>query len=448
MYTTQRPGLSVTGATLTIEDDDRRGVNIGATEVRPAEGGSATYTVALRSMPTGAVTVTPAVNDNSDVTVEPPALTFTATTWETAQTVTVRAAEDADAEEDTATVVHAVSGADYDRELAADVAVTVTENETASTGIALTVDPPSVAEGAGATSVEVTAELDHAPFSTSKTVTVTVTNGTASSADFGAVSSFSLTIDAGEISGTATFSFTPADDDIDENDETVTVSGTLQGLTVTEAALTITDDDSRGVVVSETAVTPAEGGTDSYTIALLSAPTGQVTVTPSVGGNPDVTVQPAALTFTAATWETARTVTVRAAEDADAENDTATITHTVSGADYGSETAASVSVTVTDDETASTGVTLSVDPDSVAENGGATQVEVTAELDHAPRTSATTVSVSVSGGTASSGDFGSVSGLSLTIDAGETSGTATFTLTPVDDAVDEDDETVTIGGTV
>ena len=53
-------------------------------------------------------------SDNTDVTVNPANLTFTTATWETAQTVTVSAAEDYDALQDTATVTHDPSGADYD----------------------------------------------------------------------------------------------------------------------------------------------------------------------------------------------------------------------------------------------------------------------------------------------------------------------------------------------
>ena len=48
-------------------------------------------------------------------------------------------------------------------------------------------------------------------------------------------------------------------------------------------------------------------------------------------------------------WDEPRTVTVSAAEDNDASNDTATVSHRVSG--YGSvTTAASVTVTVTDND--------------------------------------------------------------------------------------------------
>ena len=87
-------------------------------------------------------------------------------------------------------------------------------------------------------------------------------------------------------------------------------------------------------------------------MVLDSRPTGNVTVTPSrSSGDADVTVS-GALTFTPDNWSSAQAVTVSAAEDLDANDDTAEIGHTVSGGDYGSETARSVTVTVTDDEVA------------------------------------------------------------------------------------------------
>ena len=107
-----------------------------------------------------------------------------------------------------------------------------------------------------------------------------------------------------------------------------------------------------------------EGSSATYTVVLDSQPTGNVTVTPAVSGSADVTVSPSALTFTPSDWATAQTVTVSAAHDADAHDDTASVSHAVSGADYASVTAHGVSVTVTDDEMGPGRVTgLSVDSD-------------------------------------------------------------------------------------
>ena len=98
------------------------------------EGASASYTVALNSQPTGMVTVT--VPPGTDLTVVPEELEFTTADWSAARTVTVAAAEDADALADAAvTVTHAASGGGYAGVTAA-VTVTVIETDAAALSIA------------------------------------------------------------------------------------------------------------------------------------------------------------------------------------------------------------------------------------------------------------------------------------------------------------------------
>ena len=361
-------------ATGTITDNDTRGIEVSSTDVTVAEGESDAYTVVLSSQPTSAVTVTPSASGDADVTVSPSTLTFRANNWSTAQTVTVSAAQDADADDDAATITHAVAGGDYGSVAAADVAVTVSDDETASTKVTLSVSASSVDEDADATSVTVTGTLDEAARTTATTVTVSVGasgDSATEGIDYATANDEMLTIAAGQTTGTASFTLTPTDDDVDEEAETLTVDGTAQGLTVTPTSVTIADNDTRGIAVSSTDLTVAEGRSKSYTVVLSSQPTADVTVTPNVSGDSDVTVAPSTLTFTTSNWSTAQTATVSAAQDADADDDAATIAHAVSGGDYGAVTADDVAVTVTDDETASTKVTLSVNVTSVSEDAGA-----------------------------------------------------------------------------
>ena len=180
--------------------------------------------------------------------------------------------------------------------------------------------------------------------------------------DYGSVADFTVRIPAGSTSVTETFTLTPVDDAVDEEDETVTVGGSVTGLTVIGTELAIGDDDTRGVEVSPTTLTVPEGESKSYTVVLRSSPTGPVTVTLDVTGSGDVTVLPSSLDFSSSNWETAQTVTVSASEDGDGAVDEATVEHTVSGGDYGSETASDVAVTVAENETASTTVTLTAEP--------------------------------------------------------------------------------------
>ena len=346
--------LTVTATTVSIEDDDTRGIALSPTNLTVAEGRSKSYTVVLSSQPTADVTVTPSVSGDSDVTVAPSKLTFTEDNWDQAQTVTVSAAQDADAEDASATIAHAVSGGDYGSVAAEDVEVTVTDDETASTKVTLSVSATSVDEDAGSTSVTVTAELDESARTSATEVTVSVGaagDGATEGTDYATVSDFTLTIAAGQTSGTASFTLTPTDDDVDEEDEPLTVDGTVQSLTVTGTSLTIEDNDTRGIEVSSTDLTVEEdAGSSTYTVVLESQPTADVTVAPSVSGDADVTVAPSTLTFAEDNWDQPQTVTVSAAQDADADDSSATITHAVSGGDYGSETADDVEVTVTDND--------------------------------------------------------------------------------------------------
>ncbi len=456
--TTTANGLTVTATTVTIEDDDSAGVTVSETALTVTEqdstGGS--YTVVLDSQPAANVIVTVAGHAGSEVSPNPATLTFTALNWATAQTVTVTAGNDADAIDDTVSLSHSATSSDTDYQgiAIAGVAVTVTDDETVSTGVVLSVNPSRLSESAGSTTITITATLNQAPRNVATVLSLSVgeSGDTAlEGTDYATVGSLTLTIGAGATSASRTFQLNPTDDDLDEGNETLTVDGSVTGLSVTATTVTIRDNDTAGVTVSETTLTVAEGGSSSYTVVLTSKPSGNVTVTPSRTGSADVTFSPSPLTFTANNWSTAQTVTVAAAEDADALNDTATLSHAVSGADYGTVTASSVAVTVTDDETVSTGVVLSVNPSRLSESAGSTTITITATLNQAPRNVATVLSLSVgeSGDTALEGtDYATVGSLTLTIGAGATSASRTFQLNPTDDDLDEDDESLTIDGSV
>ncbi len=125
--------------------------------------------------------------------------------------------------------------------------ISITDDETPPTSIALTLNPSSVNEGDGATSVDVTAAfpVGSKALESATAVSVSVSGSTAvAGSDFGAVSSFTVTIPAGSVSGMGTFTFTPVDDTVaGEGSETVTVSGSATGFTVSDASLTIADND-------------------------------------------------------------------------------------------------------------------------------------------------------------------------------------------------------------
>ena len=169
---------------------------------------------------------------------------------------------------------------------------------------------------------------------------------------FGGVESFDIVIPAGQTSATATLRFKTVKDDVDEEDETVTLmgselvaGGSADFLPVRSASFTIIDDDTRGITVSPaklaagTGISMKEGGTSTYSLVLDSEPTDTVTVTVAGRQGDLISLTPETLTFTPSDWSTAKTISVVSLDDGtDTSFTNAVISHEVSGGDYGSVT--------------------------------------------------------------------------------------------------------------
>ena len=403
------------------------GVAVSPTDLTVNEGSTGTYTVKLNAEPSDEVTVT--INDptdNTDVTASPASLTFSTSNWDTAQTVTVSAAEDADSSQDTATVTHTVAGGDYATITASDVAVTVTDNDTPG----VTVSPPSLTVDEGSTGTY-TVKLNTQPTG-QVTVAISSNNGDVT------VSSTSLTFTTSNWNSAQTVTVMAGQDADAANDMaalTHNPSGADYG-SVSDASLTVTvtDDETRGVTVTPTSLTVTEGSSGTYTVVLDTQPTSGVAVTiVDPTDNTDVTVSPSRLTFTTSNWSSAQTATVMAASDADTVADTATVTHTVSGGDYGSVTADDVSVSVTD--TSVPNVTVSTGSLNLTEGD---EGSYTVVLDTIP-TSTVTIGI-----VSSSNADVTTSASNLTFTASTWSTAQTVTVTAVDDMIDEDAEMVTL----
>ena len=359
---------SPSDATLTIRDDEF-GLDESAVTGQATEGGgTATFTVALQTQPSAAVTVTVSSRDadgNPDATegrVAPSTLIFTAQNWETAQTVTVTGADDDVDDGDAAWKVRldpSSGDVNYDGLDDVDVNVTTTDDDGAP-GVTLTLDPASIPENGGVSTV--TAALSH-PSSEDTTVTVTASPvSPAVTDDFTLSTAATLTIAAGSVSSAGVVTITAEDDDVDAAaDKTVTVLATVANdratadgttVTVTEAKLTIADDDEAGFAFDPEETVLATADADAaYTIKLTSEPAGTVTVTVTTSpDDADLTASPDRLTFAPSDWETARTVTVTAQSDDDDLADTATLTHQASGGGYGGVTE-TLDVAVDSDDT-------------------------------------------------------------------------------------------------
>ena len=366
---------------VTVTDDDEAGVTIEPTALSVVAGRSNEYTVALATEPTGEVTVTVSGHAGADVTLDKTTLTFTADNWNTAQTVTVSA--DRNAATAKVTLAHAVEGADYGSVTAEPVVVSVVgvagQQPTLQVGVSSSTQTLTVPEGEANS---YTLVLGSRPTG-DVTVGVTLPAGTDLSLD---KTSLTFTADNWDVAQTVTV--TAAEDDDGVTDAVVRLTHTVSGggygsTTVPDVEVSITENDTAGVVISKDSLTVGEGDAagSSYTVRLATEPTGEVTVTVSGHAGTDLTLDKTTLTFTVDNWDTAQTVTVKAGEDDDAANDTATLTHTASGGDYAS-VSNTLPVTLTDDDEAD--IVLSETGLTVTE-GDAAGTSYTVKLATGPR---------------------------------------------------------------
>jgi len=343
---------------VTVKDDDTARLIVTPTELDVNEGGSNTYTVQLETEPTETVTVS-ITSDNGDVTVDTDlttagsqsSLEFTTTNWNTPQTVTVFAAEDDDALEDTATLTNTPSGGDYSSVSPVDVDVTVVEND--EVGLIVTPTELDVDEGGSNT---YTVQLETQP---SATVTIDITGATGevtvdTNPDLTGDQNTPLTFTTSLWNIVQTVTVRAGEDD-DVIDDSATLINTATGaneyasLDPVNVEVNVTDDDEIGLLVSPQFIDVAEGGNKTYTVKLATQPTDDVNVAID-GSTAYVSATPLGLTFTASNWQAEQTIMVRAVQDDNGADEEVTLKNTASGGGYQSAAPVDVIVTVKDDD--------------------------------------------------------------------------------------------------
>ncbi len=210
---------------------------------------------------------------------------------------------------------------------------------------------------------------------------------------------------------------------------------------------TITDGAMPAVTVSSPRLAVTEGGASALYSVAVSAPPGRgetVTVTATSDDAAAARVNggaSAVLRFTAGNWTVPQTVTVTARDDADMDDESVSIAHTVSGpAAWTGVTAPSVSVSVSDDE-APPGPPVAGFArvaSAVAEDAGTGTVRVTLS---SPPAAPLPLTYTVTGTATPGTDYTMLTG-TVTVPAGATG--ADIAVAVTDDAMDEPDETVVL----
>ena len=446
---TSRPGV-----TVTVTDDDTAGILIDAdpntpndqagpvlvNELSTASNNTHDYTVRLSSEPTQTTTVTIASNDAA-VTVNDTdgdslngvqnTLTFTSANWNTPRTVTLTAAQDDDGVGESATITHTSSTPTTSEYTNLQATLTANTNDDDPRSFVFDADPDTANDQAGplqlnelssssTNSDDYTVRLSSEP---TQTVTATITSGNTAAVTVGDTDGIAqgvqntLTFTAANWDTPQTVTLSAQQDD-NGYDESVTIAHSATTATNSEYrnvhgsfTASVNDDETPAIVLSTNTLTVPEENDRTYTVRLATEPVGGSVTVDITGAENRLSASPTRLVFTAGNWDTARTVTVAAANDNDGANETATFSHAASGADYGGVPAAEIVATSTDDDAPS--LQVSVTALTVDENSSGSY---TIRLNTQP---SATVTVTVSGASGA-----------VTVDTSTTTGdqnTLTFT---------------------
>lgn len=366
-------GLSVAPVTVTILDNDQSGLLIDPQSLNLSEAAgplqAATYTLRLSSQPTAPVVV--AVRFDREVTLNDEStgslnLTFTPLNWNTPQTVTVRAVDD-EVDEDgdrpplqpnttphISRIEHTTASADpfFNRnapELRPVVTVSITDNDTAQ--LLLSMSSLTITEGQTGSYRIRLATQPRAP------VTVQLEE---QSDGLLSLSPRTLTFTAGNWSVPQLVTVGAADDSVDIAYPTERITHTVtsadpayDALATGSVVVRVIDNDTAAILLSTSTITLTEGLSTMYSVNLATQPTRPVSLALTVTG--PITVTPSALAFDPANWYRAQLVTITSlADDVDAPDATATISHSATSDDSGYAAVASrtLNVTVEDDDEA------------------------------------------------------------------------------------------------
>ncbi|MBF0353512.1 MAG: DUF1566 domain-containing protein [SAR324 cluster bacterium] len=281
-------------------------------------GGTATFSIKLKSQPLNDVTLEISSSDTTEGSVHPSTLTLTANNFNAENLITVTGVDDKIKDGDVTYTIKfspassldsLYNGLDPD-----DVIVVNTDDETAGVTVVTTDNTTTEAGDTGAFTVK----LNSQPISD---VTITVTSGDTTE---GTVSPATLTFTSANYAATQTVTVTGVDDSTVDGNIAYSVKMSASssdtnynGITISSVFLTNTDDETAGFTISTISGNTTEAGVQAtFTVKLNSQPYYDVSIPVSSSDTTEGTVSPASLTFTTSNWNATQTVTVTGVYDA------------------------------------------------------------------------------------------------------------------------------------
>ncbi len=304
----------VRDVSVAVDDDDQLTIEVDTPTVNVVEGANGGFQVRLGAQPATPLIVAVTSADGAAAGASPAMLTFMPAAWDVSQAVTVSGVADVDVANENVAITLASAGLPLRM---------VTANVTDDDVQAIQLAPSALTVNEGATAT-VGVRLAFAP---AADVNVTVTSGTPAVAT----------------AGPTTLTFTPdnyateqqvtvvgvQDVDIASGSSVLTfASSPLPSVTAT---VNVTDEDLLLITSSAPSLSIGEAGSGTVNYRLSHQPAATVTVTIASSDMGAAMVAPTTLTFAPADYATLRQVTISGVADADASNESVTVTASAAG---------------------------------------------------------------------------------------------------------------------
>ena len=461
--------IVLTADVTTIAEDAGSAQTVTITATRETGPAESDITVALSL--SGSATA--GMDDDYTFTLGSPSITIATGSTTGTATLTITPNDDNHWEPDEAIEVNGTTPGTN----VGSAVVTLTSDD--DPGLRLSSTTTTIAEDAGATTVALTVALDEAP-ATDTTLTLSFSGTATKDTDY-TVTPTTVDVAAGETSASVNLTITPDDnetryDETDNDPRTIVIGTTLSGYVVTSHTIDLTDDEPIPITLSLDVTTAAESADDTTVTVTATLDEGAQAADTTV----QITVGAGESTATGGGTDYSGTSTTSFTISAGSTSDTVQISIDPDGDDIyeGSETVViggtapsgfgviPATFTITDDDEMPNRVTLSFTDvgEEAGANDGADPVTstVTAELANSDSNKDQDIVLAhdvvvtlaevtgANAGTATSGtDYASLGTLpTVTISAGSLSGTASLSINPTDDNVDEGTgETVKFTGT-
>jgi len=367
--------------------------------------------------------------------------------WNTPQAVTVTGVNDGSVDGDithniTLAVIDGQSDDTYDPVL--DVVVQNTTADNDSVGFTVTQSGGSTLVAESGSTDTFTVVLTAQPASD---VVISVTSGDTGEAT---VDKAELTFTNGNWNSAQTVTVTGINDDLDDGNISATITLAVVDASSADAFDNVAnqtvsavnaDNDTAGFTIAHTdgaTIVTEDAGTDTFSLVLNAEPAANVVLSVSSSDTGEVTTGSATVTFTAGNWDTAQNVTLTGVnDDVDDGNVNTTMTIAVVDGSSSNEFDNVADQTFTVANTDNDAAAFTVSPSATTVTEGST-VTVTVVLQTSPNTN---VMIDISSGDESEL---TVSSMTVTFTAANWSSNQTITLTAVDDAVSENNQTVTL----